>query len=757
MAACLSFADPGPDSGCKESSADIVWLNPPSALKTLEHASHNYESLIADPAFSKGVYLDGGVRFEFRARGKHLVEVFLMAMEEGKDSFGLEVDGKATDSRYELKPEGARRLRPKKRIQYLSLLGMVKRGQVISLRTDSARYVLSAIRWTPGYEFETRLVPKYLKRVRSLFQDPFDDEGRGYAFTRRSYLEQLCSRLALSEQENVRQEAAVGLARAIYWLAAENHERHDIDRAKQAMHEALKLAPEDPILQQTVSASCLKLNVGRGGMPGADLCREVAPIPWEVSVPAAPSGAPDWAVAQRKLVRRMDAITRWWIEKRMHPSGELGGGWGDDVEILRSWGPQALGFGSAVAVRGIRRLADGLWSSGTLLDGYYRWISDVEHSSEPTTDTQPLRVAIAPEEREARDRLGQTAACARNWIDQQPDGHWRFRGAWFNCHDFDPSAERALDVHLNTRAMGPVLWYAYLTREPALIELLANWAESWVEATRSTKHGKPAGIFPSVVRSKDGSYLIGSDEWDKPDAEWDYFQWSGSAQEALTSLLLAMYDLTGEKRWLEAAGESFQILDQCHSYPKLCEEILRAPQAFFEWRRLSGDGRYDKVFGHQEELDVASLRSVMAKLAKKTEARLAVNFDMFTSEVIFTDRVYYTLPPVYKQHLFGGESPRGDRYPTFAVTWPVAEGEFARLVIEAAPTQLKLLAYNLEPVELKIPVRVWRLEPGQYRWEVRNADKDLIAQGKTVVSQRAQIIEYPLPPHEEVQIAMARN
>jgi len=113
----------------------------------------------------------------------------------------------------------------------------------------------------------------------------------------------------------------------------------------------------------------------------------------------------------------------------------------------------------------------------------------------------------------------ETTACASNWIDRQPDGTWRFRGAWFSCRDADPEPKRALDVHLNTRAMGPALWYAYLNRDAGLIRLIRDWAPARLNSMRQTGHGKPAGIFPSVVRAADGSYLAGSSAGAKPRAE----------------------------------------------------------------------------------------------------------------------------------------------------------------------------------------------------------------------------------------------
>ncbi|MBL8234899.1 MAG: hypothetical protein JNL98_40740, partial [Bryobacterales bacterium] len=443
------------------------------------------------------------------------------------------------------------------------------------------------------------------------------------------------------------------------------------------------------------------------------------------------------------LKYRMEAITRWWVDQRQQANGELGGGWGDDVEILRHWGPLSAGLGSEVATRGVLRLADGLWNGDELKDGYSRRVSDVEHSSEPSTDTLPLRAALAPDDPVGRERLRITAKCAENWIAKQPDGHWRFRSSWFNCTEMDTAPARAVDVHLNTRAAGPALWSAYFDRDPKLIALLANWAESWRVAMRSTAHGKPFGLIPSVVRAADGAYMIGSSKWDEPQAEWDYFQWSGESQEALTSLFLAMHDLTGDAKWMKAAEESFAILKDCRNHTRYCEQIRKNPEAL----RIT-----ERHAGKAPKVDRATLLSQLADLAAAAEERLSTNFDMYTTEVLWTDRVYYKLPTEYRDRLFGGEGPRGDRYPMYAVTWTPVEGEFARAVVDWSSRSMEIAAYNFEQSPITAEARLWRLDKGDYRCHVTDSTGKLRYTSIFGMRKNPQLLRITLPARTEVTI-----
>lgn len=685
----------------------VTWVNPPAAHRVMEHGG-GYDPSIETPALRRGAVTQGDTELSFEQKGRHFVEVFLVADAAEKTSFVLEVGGAVADRRFEASPLPDR-LRPRRGAKRVDLLAWVEGPAKLTVRAHAKQYLLSAVRWTPAAEFETKLVPEWRARARWLQSNGLYEYRHENPMSRPNYLRQLHDRLRFSADPAVRREATIGLTRAFYWVAAENHEPPEIARTGALIEECLRIAPDDPIVRQMASASCTASN-SSGAMAKGAFCTTVAAVPWDAKIPPAPPGAPDWAVSQRAIKRRMDAITRWWVEERQQPNGELGGAWGDDVEILRHWGPLAIGLGSEVAARGLQRIADGLWSSGRLVNGYDKDISDVEHSSEPTTDTQPLLAALRPDDAAVVARLGETAACAENWIGRQRDGFFRFHTSWFNCRARDRSAERAVDVHLNVRAMGPALWYAYLTRDAKLAKLLANWAESWLTAMRNTGHGKPAGMIPPAMRAADGNYLIASDRWDKPNAEWDYFQWSERSQEAIVSLFEAVHDLTGDAKWRAAAAEGKRAA------------------------RLEDPAVPDAA--------------ALTRMAREMDRHLGINFDMMTREVLYTDRVYYRFDPAYQIALFGGEPPRGERYPRFAVTWEPSAVEYARMVTQASGNALSMRLYSFEAVAAKAVLRAWRVAPGAYRWKIRETGE----QGVMRVEKLPARVEIPMAPRRELNV-----
>ncbi|MEI6915932.1 MAG: hypothetical protein WCL39_12420, partial [Armatimonadota bacterium] len=63
-------------------------------------------------------------------------------------------------------------------------------------------------------------------------------------------------------------------------------------------------------------------------------------IPWEQNVDLDP-GAPKWARDLCEVYLRSLAVIEWWGKNRQDSEGGVGGGWGDDCELLRTWAPIA--------------------------------------------------------------------------------------------------------------------------------------------------------------------------------------------------------------------------------------------------------------------------------------------------------------------------------------------------------------------------------------------------------------------------------
>ena len=109
-------------------------------------------------------------------------------------------------------------------------------------------------------------------------------------------------------------------------------------------------------------------------------------IPWEFKASTIEE-VPPWAAAQSEALGRLQTVFEWWVEERQAPDGQLGGGWGDDVEMWRRWTPLLLGFENEVLAASQELLAEGVFGLDRMAHGYSDTMTDVEHSAEDSADT----------------------------------------------------------------------------------------------------------------------------------------------------------------------------------------------------------------------------------------------------------------------------------------------------------------------------------------------------------------------------------
>ena len=103
--------------------------------------------------------------------------------------------------------------------------------------------------------------------------------------------------------------------------------------------------------------------------------------------------APKWSILQRELYNRLSNEIDWWVNERQAGNGELGGKIGDDVELLRWWSAFLL-TDNKTAIRGWRKLADAVWYSPKVYNGYSKRVADVEHAAEFISDSTPELILI---------------------------------------------------------------------------------------------------------------------------------------------------------------------------------------------------------------------------------------------------------------------------------------------------------------------------------------------------------------------------
>jgi len=493
---------------------------------------------------------------------------------------------------------------------------------------------------------------------------------------------------------------------------------------------------------------------------------------------AGTEGAPSWAAAQREALGRLMEVIDHWAGVQ-NENGELGGGYGDDCEILRWWPVAVFAADDEVARSAISRLAEGIWNSGMIENGYSAALEDVEHSAEPTSDTLPLMIGMNYGNPVYIERCMQTMKCMRDvWTGVNARGHLHFKSAWLSATRYAEAQPYGVDVPMNARAAKPGRWLCWYNNNPDLIKLFADWGRSWVEDAERTDKGKPAGIVPAAVSFADDGIGGYSDNWYHPNLYWDYYNWESGATNQICNQLLATCDLTDDDRLLYPLEKGLEMardfwLDPT-SDPQEGSAVWAAKTLHetglagygCQLRTLRRTTRFDDYLKEHgtayTKFLLTGSHSFLIEACQDSINSTKYNFPLLTTEVKFTDRVAVRGADELLSMYTGGCG-SGTEYPYYAVTWSGTTRNFAALVTSAGRRLLKVLVYSFHPLDRQVTMTLWRLEPGIYRMRVgpdadADGEHDLDFTEQTIrVTERGMPLDVKLAGRKQLLIEIVQT
>jgi hypothetical protein len=460
--------------------------------------------------------------------------------------------------------------------------------------------------------------------------------------------------------------------------------------------------------------------------------------------------APRWATLQREALERLRKVIHYWVERRQSENGELGGGWGDDVEILRSWTPLVLATNDKIARWGAKRIADGVYASGEIENGYSKSIGDVEHAAEPVSDTQPLMMAVQYGDPLYFEHCLDSMRCMRDvWTARNNNGDLHFKSHYYSASQTVDTPPRSADVPLNGRAVKPGIWVMWYSGHPAVKELLCEWLMAWVRAARKTENGKPAGILPGSVSFPEGRIGGYAEHW------WETKEYDDLTAMGYTATLYhVIFAVWMETRNNELLEPMFAALNAIRTnratkntqpQPGSVEWAgqIHDNGAFFDvvekWRAVSGDSQYDDLLRERASgMMRYHFDGQTDRLKRELESiieGLSVNVPMLTTEVLFTDRV--SIPGgAALTSMITGSFGNPTYYPLHAVTWDGIGDEAAVFVADADSRSLNAQLYAFTETPHTLTMRLWRLKKGEY--EIRLTDEK---NEETFINQKFQYLE----------------
>ncbi len=552
------------------------------------------------------------------------------------------------------------------------------------------------------------------------------------------------------------------LARVYYWLDQEDDNTWQHARAQQLFQQLQSKYPDNDLLKMYL------------GQQIADSC----------TIPAAPSNAPAWAVSQREVMIRLLKIVHWWVTVKQAPNGELGGKYGDDVEILRWWLPIVLGADDSLARVGYTRLADGVWNSDQLERGFSKRIDDVEHAAELFRDTHPGLFLLQYGNPEYVERCLTSMQNFRDvWTGITTLGHRHFRSYYLSATAVSAYQPYDVDVAMNARALLPGLWAAWYNRNPELLHLLGEWGQAWIADASRTDNGKPAGVIPSAI-AFDGDQIGGhSTRWYDPALTYTYYNWDhlGHVNE-LQYLLTGLYALTQKPLFLQTVQFNAMLMSRPPlqnnaaipgSLPWVQQQLQSGGsdhtagvnpmgKLFAMAKQLGNSNSYDTLIGKYgaayNRYTLSHNKQILEQGLQQMLNGLRYNFPMLTSEAKFTDRVYIPdnnlLAGMYLGH-FGA----GYEYPSLLVSWKNTGKDAAILVHAGNRQSLHASVYNFgQPRTAQM--RTWQLEPGVYQISTglsKNDDDsihDVLTTDTITITERVKDITLTIPAKQLLIIAV---
>ncbi len=442
--------------------------------------------------------------------------------------------------------------------------------------------------------------------------------------------------------------------------------------------------------------------------------------------------APEWAVAVREAYNFVLDLAEWWIEYKQQPDGSLGGGWGDDVELVGFFGMCAnvSEHTSDIVMEGALRLIRNAWIMSEIDTeaGFFGGVADAQHTAEFTGDTLPVIMTLDYGNPVWLERAMKTGKLLRDlWTGTNDHGYRSFRSNYLGATMVE-GGKMAASSSICLRAIEPLHSLYEYNQNPVLEELLVELADGWVDAAMETGKDKPKGIIPSTFSFPEVE-MGGPDSptwYDTGDMPWrQFFIWP-QYRGYVVKLLTLAYEVTGDEKYLEAFELAAAYLESLEGY----EPDREAPKGSPEWmaanlRNHQGIS-YVQRMSSKAEVNVSEAQADRERILSQCETLregMKARWPIVTTESLATDRVH--VPgmgsPIFIMTTAGGS------FGTAAhITYAETGRDFAAYVPLAEPHALKVVIYLFQNEAREVGLRPWVLESGA-KYEVRvgpDADGD---------------------------------
>ncbi len=444
--------------------------------------------------------------------------------------------------------------------------------------------------------------------------------------------------------------------------------------------------------------------------------------------------APDWAAGLYAGYNLLVDVSEWWAVNKQQADGSIGGGWGDDVELVGFFGfiARVSEGASPSSIQCVRRLLKGVYASGHIdeVGGFFHGAADTEHSAEWTGKTLPMMLSVDYGNPLWVERAMQSAKLMKEvWMGVNQRGHLHWRSNFLGASGIGAKATQ-LDSSINWRAANPAVAVLRFTNNPAIKEMVLRHAEALYEDAMRTDKDKPKGIIPGEVdyeTDEIGGRNVPTwyDPGDIPaKGNYGFAKFHGYR----TQIMYLAYKLSGDEKFLEPIR--FEAEYALKHGGDLTARIHRLKPGSPEWIAIvlkSSPELWDQVQYERARKQGQDIRETnQATIVENTVpyiSQIRNNMPYVTTEALATDRV--GVPnSLAILNLLMGWTPTA---PVPHLTYRRVGRDFAAAVLGADPTSVTAMAYvfGFEGEETKkmgfVP---WKLELGAEYTAVWGQDND---------------------------------
>lgn len=495
------------------------------------------------------------------------------------------------------------------------------------------------------------------------------------------------------------------------------------------------------------------------------------------------SNAPDWANHQRMTLEKLTYLIHWWVDNRQISDGQFGGGWGDDVEMWRSWVPILFSFEDEKAIKSQEKLFEGLYSIPRMQRGYTTRFSDVEHTSEEYADPLTCMLNLQADNPVWEKRALLVLEYIENlWTGINDRGYVQFKSTWFNVDRIDLDEKRACDSPYHTRLVQPLLLIWLRTGNERIGKFLRSWLKTWVDATFTEEGGKPNGIIPTAIHWPDGKALGTGKNWWQPENYHTPLYDYPSQQSSMYECFLQAFHMTKDESYLkpiqfvaelrlQGIGDenpkNYEVGSLEWSLSKLKDSI---PEILIKYRLITGDNSFDSILendavGYERfifDKNIERLTQSMNELRNS----LTLPEEFYTSEVRWTDRLFaftgkyfnYILdkpiPSFNPGFLFSSVTGSIGGYkilPVFGVRWLTPPTEIAILTETNSKRKFEAQLFHFGNEPRKMGATFFNLENGFYQLSLTGNKSSQIE-----ITNDNRNIEFTLPVQKLVEIRIEK-